>query len=96
MLAIEIVLIALVLGFIGYPIFVKYAEVGEIEEGDEYHNLLYLKDAAYIALKDLEFDFKTGKIDDEDYGNLKAQFESDAVGILKKIDEYEKKKKRKS
>ena len=93
MLAAEILLIALVLVLIGYPIFVKPAEIAAVDEGDEYHRLLYARDAAYTALKDLEFDFKTGKIDDEDYHTLKAQFEGEAVGILKKIDDFEKKPK---
>ncbi len=78
--------------YIGYPLLAKTSpeETAEVDEGDEYHKLLYRRDTSYLALKDLEFDHETGKIDDTDYEELKKNFEMEAVGILKEIDAVKK------
>lgn len=89
MFTVEILVIAAVLLAIGYPLF-RSARADAIQEGDDYHRLLYRKEASYLALKDLEFDYKTGKIDEDDYHILKKSFEKEAVGILKGIDALKK------
>jgi hypothetical protein len=63
-------------------------------EGDTYHELLYKKDAAYTAIKDLEFDFQSGKLSEEDFVQMKDQFEKEAISILERIDRLEKEQKR--
>jgi NADH pyrophosphatase NudC (nudix superfamily) len=91
MLGFEIILVIGVITAIGYPLFRSSKGETAIEEGDEYHNLLYRKDAAYLALKELEFDYGSDKIDSEDYLKLKSNMEREAVSILKQIDELKKK-----
>ena len=83
----EILLVGLVLFGIGYPLFMRPKEVKTVDEGDEYHKLLYAKDAALLAIKELDFDYDTGKVGDEDYKQIKRQFESEAVAIMKQLDE---------
>lgn len=39
---------------------------------------------ALLALKDLEFDHATGKISDEDYGDLRSRFTGDALSVLRR------------
>lgn len=90
MYLLEIFVIGAVLLGIGYPLFMQPKEVTTVNEGDEYHNLLYAKDAALLAIKELDFDYDTGKVGEEDYKQIKKQFESEAVAILKQIDEAEK------
>ncbi len=88
LLMVEIVLLGVVLAAISYPLMnSKIVELGdrEIKESD-LSDLLYKKEAAYIALKDLEFDHKTGKVDDEDYSAMKSQFEAEAIDVLKTIE----------
>ncbi len=87
MVVFEVLLVLTVLAVIGYPLFVEPRTVEGVEEGDEYHKLISAKESALVALKDLDFDYKTGKLDDEDYQKLKAQYESEAVSVLKQIDE---------
>jgi len=91
MLGFEIILVIGVITAIGYPLFRSSKGETAIEEGDEYHKLLYRKDAAYLALKELEFDYSSDKIDSEDYLKLKSNMEREAVSILKQIDELKKK-----
>lgn len=80
-------MVVAVLAFIGYPLFASPAgRVETIREGDEHQNLLYARETAYLALKDLEFDYKTGKLDEDDYKQLKRRYEGEAVAILKRID----------
>lgn len=61
---------------------------------DEYvdtpvHHLLSRKDSIYIAMKDLEFDFTTGKLSDQDYKELREKFAAQAAQVLKEIDDLE-------
>ncbi len=85
--AIEVLLALAVMAAIGYPLFVRpsIAE-GEVDEGDERHRLISAKEAAFVALKDLEFDYKTGKIDEADYASLKNRYEAEAVRVMKSLD----------
>lgn len=84
---VEVLLALAVMAAIGYPLFVKpsLAE-GDVDEGDERHKLLSAKEAAFVALKDLDFDYKTGKIDEADYTALKARYEAEAVRVMKRLD----------
>lgn len=92
MFVLEGLLVAFVLIIIGIPLFRQPAEDKTISEGDEYHNLLYAKDAAFMAIKELDFDYETGKMGKEDYRELKKKYEGEAVAIMKQIDEAEKPK----
>lgn len=54
----------------------------------ELHHLLSRKDSIYTAIKDLEFDHKTGKLSDEDYEELRTKFEQQAAAVLAEIDAF--------
>jgi hypothetical protein len=87
----EIAILALTLLCIAYPLLNRRAAQtagGDVEES-EFTDLLYKKEAAYIALKDLDFDHKMGKIDDADYQEMKSRFEAEAVALLGRIDDLE-------
>jgi len=47
------------------------------------------KEAVYENLRDLNFEFKAGKVPDQDYLNLKNSLESEAAGILAEISRLE-------
>ncbi len=57
--------------------------------------LLYLvrKEEVLLSIKDLEFDFKIGKVSEEDYADLRHRLEVEATSILEKLDTLEKEKK---
>ena len=77
------------LAFIVQPFFSRNIE-REFEnyyEETPLHILMGRKEAIYQSIKDLEFDFKTAKLSEEDYGELREKLESEAITILKAIDE---------
>ncbi len=54
------------------------------------------KDALYQSIKDVEFDFKTAKLSEEDYGAIRDKLEREAVAVLEEIDSKEGKGKKKN
>lgn len=50
-------------------------------------DLLAQKEAAYSALKDLEFDYRTRKLSAEDYEELRAIYRVEAAEVLKAMDQ---------
>jgi hypothetical protein len=83
-------MLALAMGVIAYPLLRASAsdDRGGIVES-ELSDLLYRRDSLYTALKDLDFDHATGKINDADHAEMKERFEREAVEILEKIDAAE-------
>jgi hypothetical protein len=47
------------------------------------------RDAVYENLRDLNFEYKAGKLSDVDYENLRNSLESEAGAILAEIDRLE-------
>ncbi len=48
------------------------------------------KDAVYENLRDLNFEYKAGKVPDVDYASLKSSLQDEAATILAEIDRLEK------
>lgn len=90
MIVIFLVLVILgLLAAVAYPL-IRGSSTEEDEEDpqDPYlQELLSKKEAAYSALKELEFDYGTGKLSEEDFTELRDQYKAKAVSILKEIDE---------
>ena len=72
---------------VGEPLVrrVSYKPHGH-EDNDAGRNLLLQKEMLYVAIRDLDFDFQTGKVDQQDYGELRRQLEREAVHILRQLD----------
>lgn len=47
------------------------------------------KDAVYENLRDLNFEYKAGKVPDADYASLKSSLQDEAATILAEIDRLE-------
>jgi len=91
-----LVIMAAALGAIGLYVSAPLLKERRVEKmlADYYeetalHHLLSRKDSIYTAIKDLEFDHKTGKLSDEDYAELREKFEQQAAAILKEIDDLQ-------
>ncbi len=62
------------------------------EAGEDKTRVVYLherKEAVYENLRDLNFEYKAGKLSDADYENLRNSLESEAGAILAEIDRLE-------
>ena len=48
------------------------------------------KEMVYENLRDLNFEYKAGKVPDSDYAQLRASLEEDAAAILAEIEQLER------
>ena len=91
MITIDIVIICLmaiciVIG-VGEPLARRRLYQAHGHEGDaDTERLLLQKEMLYGAIRDLDFDFQTGKVDQKDYAELHQQLEREAVQILRQLD----------
>ncbi len=86
-----LVLLALTITVVTYPLFKKYrGSPTELAEDEPLRELHSKRDAVYSAIKELEFDFESGSLSKEDYRKLEASYKMKAISILKEIDDLEK------
>jgi len=89
-LLVKVLLALAVVAFIGYPLLQDhFAGEEDLELPEEDEELYRRKEATYSALKELEFDYKTGKLSEQDFQELDARFKADALEILEAIDQLE-------
>lgn len=55
----------------------------------ELEDLYIQREGTYATLKELEFDYETGKLIDEDFRELRSRYSAEAVRILRRIEEVE-------
>lgn len=75
----------------GALVYVFYIP-GQIYTGPVKTRLIYLrerKEAVYENLRDLNFEYKSGKFPDSDYQEMKASLEEEAAAILAEISRLE-------
>jgi hypothetical protein len=78
-------------------VYVFY-QPGEVETGEAKTRYGYLqerKDATYENLRDLNFEYKAGKLSEEDYAMQRASLEDEAAAILAEMESIEKTRSRK-
>ena len=91
MTAIDVAIICLmaicVVVGVGEPLVRRVSYSPHGREGDnETERLLLQKEMLYGAIRDLDFDFQTRKVDQKDYAELRQQLEREAVQILRQLD----------
>ena len=83
---------ALTFIFITYPFFKKrsgFLAAGAVAD-DKLQELHSRRETAYSMLKELEFDFQSGILTEEDYKDLEARYKGKAISILREIDSLAK------
>lgn len=83
-------LILIVISVLAGPLLKRgeeFAETGELSK--EAEDLYRRKESTYSALKELEFDFKTGKLSRADFEELDGKYRTEALQILEELDSYE-------
>jgi len=73
-------------------VYVFY-QPGAVETGEQKTRLTYLlerKEATYENLRDLNFEYKAGKLSEQDYAVQRASLEDEAAAILGEIESIEK------
>jgi len=77
----------LTLGLLLYMFTGVQAESAEVKTRATY--LRERKDAVYENLRDLNFEYKAGKLSEADYESLRSSLESEAASILAEIERLE-------
>lgn len=92
MMGTEVILILLMavglVVFIGEPLVRRDTKVGlESVQDQEIDQLTLQKETLYTAIRDLDFDYHTGKVDENDYTSLRHQLEGEAIETLRALDQ---------
>jgi zinc-ribbon domain len=84
-----LLLIALLLGvglYLAAPLIFDSRRRSTNEESSEISSLMAERDRVINSLQELDFDFKLGKIPDEDYPTQRAELLQKGADILRKLD----------
>ncbi len=87
---IGILLTVLTFAFIIYPLFKQRRHSADSVEDEKFRELHSRRDTTYSMLKELEFDFQSGILTEEDYRDLEARYKRKAISILRDADDLEK------
>ncbi|MBI4446243.1 MAG: hypothetical protein HY645_10080 [Acidobacteria bacterium] len=72
--------------YVAYPLLKSKEEPPAHDEQPASQTLLDTKDDLISTLKDIEMDYRMGKLSFEDYQSLKADFERQAVEVLQELE----------
>ena len=82
---------AVVLGALFFTLFVRAKDVPEPLPISPVQHLEDRKQAVYDNLRDLQFEYRLGKLSDEDYQQTKQALQKELAGVLADIEETLKK-----
>lgn len=92
MLIAPLLFIAVVL-YVAYPLLQESPDRTPSGDGaSEVERLEEEKESIIANLKDLEMDFRTGKLSPEDYQNLKGEFEERAFAVFQLLEKAQSRK----
>ncbi|RPI20976.1 MAG: hypothetical protein EHM61_25860 [Acidobacteria bacterium] len=76
--------------YVAYPLVSERAPEDREESGDSaQESLRDEKDEIISSLKDIEMDYRMGKLSLQDYTQLRADFERRAADVLRRLEESE-------
>lgn len=76
---------------VAYPFFLKEKRASSLKKTEtKYDRINSQKEAILLAIKELEFDYYTGKLSEDDFNELKEDYKSRAISILKNIEKVKK------
>jgi len=87
--AVAILLAALAFAAAAYPFFRHQRRAAPLARGSSLKELNFRRDHTYAMLKELESDYQSGTLSEEDYRKLESRFKSKAVSILKELDDLQ-------
>ncbi len=87
---VAVVLAVLTFVFITSPFFKQRLYSGDTVEDEKLQELHSKRDTTYSMLKELEFDFQSGILTEEDYRDLETKYKRKAISILRNIDNLER------
>jgi hypothetical protein len=86
---IGIILAILTALFVGYPLLQKRQQKVSFALNHRAQELEARKAEIYAAIRDIDFDYRMGKLSQEDYETLREQYKAEAIGMMKQIDQMQ-------
>lgn len=80
------VAVILTLIAVAYTLFIRPGSLPQVAPPPPYQHLEQRKEAIYENLRDLQFEYRVGKLSDEDYQRTKAELQSELATVLAGID----------
>jgi hypothetical protein len=72
---------------VGWPLVSSARDAGrEPDEASPLNDLVSRRDAAYRAIKELDFEYQLGNLSESDYRGLRKRYRSEAAAILRELD----------
>src|SRR3989304_6338454 len=87
---VALVLTVLTFALVAYPFFKQRSRLAASVEDETQRELYSKRDTTYSMLKELEFDFQSGILTEEDYRDLETRYKRKAISILRDIDGLER------
>ena len=86
--AVCIFIVTAVFIFVVRPFMTMRGRVGQADAGSGRGNrLVEDREALYDAIRELDFDYRMGKVEEDDYRATRSRYESRAVELIKAIEE---------
>lgn len=85
-IAVALILTTLTFIFVFYPFFKQKPRLAGTAGHDKLEELRSERDITYSMLKELEFDYQSGILTEEDYKELEARYKRKAISTLRNID----------
>ncbi len=82
-----ILLTVVAFGYVAYPLLRGPRRAAADAGNESVDGLLTRRDTTYSMLKELEFDYHSGLLTEEDYRDLEDRYRGQAISILKSIDQ---------
>ncbi len=78
--------VLLTIGAIAFTLIVRERDLPQPEPKTGYEHLEERRARIYEALRDLQFEFRVGKLSDEDYQRTKTALQAELAGVLAELD----------
>jgi hypothetical protein len=75
------------LAVLAYTFFIRKRDLPEPAAVLPYHHLETRKATIYENLRDLHFEYRVGKLSDEDYQRTKRELQAELAGVMAEIDD---------
>ncbi len=82
--------VALTIGILVFTLFIRVQDVPEPAPVSPFQHLEERKAAIYENLRDLQFEYRVGKLSDSDYQQTKLTLQKELAGVLAEIEETAK------
>jgi hypothetical protein len=78
--------VVLTVGAIAFTLLVRQKDVPEPEAASGYEHLEQRRARIYEQLRDLQFEFRVGKLSEADYQTTKQSLQTELAGVLAQLD----------